>query len=291
LRHAGFTAEGLRPNDSLLRKYHEAVRQFRYERVGRNEANRITIATDETVLVPGDWGSFLAVLLARSNHCIFGSPGAEVWYGGRTEQTHAAQDRVWAEIEAHSSHREVDYQRWPLPMEKPAESVELSLPADNRRKLIRLGRLPPFKVQYFGDDRRYHEANEGTTVTAIQGGREGRDVLFVSVDDFDEDTRQGLEEPQYQVDADGKFIWKNPKTDETVASDERPPDGAWDYVRAKKRRRRVNWEAVPELLAKAKDIRDRTKWLDLRDDVTFDRVADVELKAPVVVTPTRSVFG
>lgn len=123
VRAAGFTTDGLRPNDSLAEKMLQRTRQYRFERLDLRTMKRITLATmDEEVLshTPNAKGEYIHVpefverRLAHSHHAMFGSPGREVWYGGRTYYDNDKMNLVWNDIETYSAFREVDHVLWPV---------------------------------------------------------------------------------------------------------------------------------------------------------------------------------
>lgn len=127
LKHEGYTYYGLRDLNALARDLREACCQYRFERVSPTEVERVTIATgdrqlfsDIPVLIDGKWqaidvGEFLKRRVRHPRHGIFGSPGAEIWYGGREDRSHAALDQVWTAIETKTPRRESEagFQKWP----------------------------------------------------------------------------------------------------------------------------------------------------------------------------------
>jgi hypothetical protein len=92
---------GRRTLTSLARDFREATHQYRFERIGADRVKRIEIATG-TEDVFGresiDVGLFVRRRLRHSRHSIFGSPGSEIWYGGRQDYSHNSLDAVWSKI-------------------------------------------------------------------------------------------------------------------------------------------------------------------------------------------------
>jgi hypothetical protein len=112
----------LRPNDSLTRMFLEKTRQYRFERISRAEVKRVTIATGQQATfgpMAAAGGEHMHVqehvdrLLRHPRHAVFGEPGREIWYGGRTRHTHDALDAIWSEIEERTEYRRADHRRWP----------------------------------------------------------------------------------------------------------------------------------------------------------------------------------
>jgi hypothetical protein len=128
LDRAGFTPAGLRPLDALARDLREVCCQYRFERVSRAEVERVEIATGARVRfgsvpveVDGqrqhmDVEAFVRRRKRHSRHGIFGTPGSEQWYGGRTDRSDAKLSLVWQAIEAKTPRLETEseFQRWPM---------------------------------------------------------------------------------------------------------------------------------------------------------------------------------
>lgn len=115
---------GLIRTDAVARDWFEATHEYRFERVSPNELDRVTIATGERERLsdkPNAKGQAIDVRLfivrrkRRPDNYLFGEDGAEIWYGGRIDVSHAKLDLVWQAIEAKSPHREndEDFQVWP----------------------------------------------------------------------------------------------------------------------------------------------------------------------------------
>jgi hypothetical protein len=125
---AGFTRDGLRPVDALARDLREACCQYRFERVSRTEIERVEIATGARVRsgavpveVDGqrqqmDVDLFVRRRKRHSRHGLFGTPGSEQWYGGKTDRSDAKLSLVWQAIEAKTARleTEAEFQQWPM---------------------------------------------------------------------------------------------------------------------------------------------------------------------------------
>jgi hypothetical protein len=99
VKHEGPT--GRRSLTSLARDFREATHQYRFERIDADRVKRIEIATGleevfgrESI----DVELFVRRRLRHSRHSIFGSPGSEIWYGGRQDYNHDSLDAVWSKI-------------------------------------------------------------------------------------------------------------------------------------------------------------------------------------------------
>lgn len=254
---AGGGIGALRDNAHVARDWFEHTYQYRNERISKTEFRRTDLITlDEFIAGPvpkidptkgfetsTDVPLYVRLRLVHERHKIFGTPGREVWYTGTRNVSNANLDLVWNAIETKTAFREVDFPRWPMQKEQPAQQIRLAIPVDLRRSMKARGDVPPFQVKYFGTDRQYHVADEGTVVTAILGGSESRSHLFVTVDDFDDAVAEDLVSSELD------------KTD---------PDNP---IIVKKRKRHIVWrDEIPT--REHADIEDKTATVDLRDTMT-----------------------
>jgi hypothetical protein len=122
VKQAGLTKDGLRA-DGIARKFLERTSQFKITRVSQTEIERLNLQTLEVDTIgptPNaqnermDVPLYIARRVAHPRHAIFGTPGAEYWYGGYKDFSNAALDLVWNDIETDTPEREVNYQLWPL---------------------------------------------------------------------------------------------------------------------------------------------------------------------------------
>lgn len=123
VRHFGFNANGLRDANTLPDHMKKNTCEFKFQRVSNKEIKRITLADmSEEILsdVPNAKGEaidvplFIQRRLNHARHAIFGTPGAEYWYGGKTTITDATVDPVWTEITAQTGKLESDHRLWPM---------------------------------------------------------------------------------------------------------------------------------------------------------------------------------
>ena len=100
-QHAGFTNDGLRPEGKSL-AFLDCVYQYRFERVSATQVKRIetdhlgNVLAEETFGKPDiDVDQFVGRRLKHAKHRIFGTPGAEIWHGGRSDFSEAAVAKAW----------------------------------------------------------------------------------------------------------------------------------------------------------------------------------------------------
>lgn len=112
---------------TLAEALYEETHQYRFTRVG-NSVERETLATGHVdvfsatpIEVDGrmqsiDVDEFVRRAVRHPNNKMFGSPGAEVWYGGRVEAPSAVLARLWDRIEGDSPHRRDArrFKHWPF---------------------------------------------------------------------------------------------------------------------------------------------------------------------------------
>ena len=114
--------------DSLPRRFNE--------KLGRYERLYCSCENDAGEYI--DVEEYLAHQLRHPQHAIFGAPGREVWYGGRTDTSNGRLDIVWRAIEAQSEHREADYTLWPIGREEAKHCLFISVDdfgEDERRRM------------------------------------------------------------------------------------------------------------------------------------------------------------
>lgn len=118
--HAGFNSDGLRPTGLHHQAWFEATAQYKFERISTHEVRRTNLVTLEELVVdqfhPTDAMDVVEYLRRRKRHArhkIFGTDGAEVWYGGRTDPSWTNLDTVWESIETHTPNLEVNNWQWP----------------------------------------------------------------------------------------------------------------------------------------------------------------------------------
>lgn len=127
VKNYGFTTEGLRP-DSLASRLRDISYTYKFVRVSPTEVKRIKLADGSEEIIgatPNAKGEYMDVplfvetRLKRANHGIFGTSGAEYWYGGQVHRDDTTVELMWQQIEADTPMRKADHSRWPAtPTEK-----------------------------------------------------------------------------------------------------------------------------------------------------------------------------
>jgi hypothetical protein len=273
IKNAGFTAEGLRPNDCLAEKMLQRTRQFRCQRVSRTVVERLNLLTMEVETLsgtPNAKGEYMHVptfvehRLAHPRHDLFGSPGREVWYGGRTYYGNDKMTLVWNDIETHSAFREVDHLHWPIPQESGPKDITLALSGDVRRYLIHtLGRSEPFDMQYFAADRSYRTAREGSVVSAILGGESARVHLYYPCDDMTDARAEELVSSVFSEEKATDKMGKEVAID--GLDDPKIKELGLQAVMVAKRSHHLEWRNLPGV--QEADVLDDTKRVVMRDSV------------------------
>jgi hypothetical protein len=127
-QHICHVKAAARNGDGLLllthhaRDWFEHTHQYRFERISATEIRRTdltTLAEDVLSGTPNEAGEHIDVPLfierrkQQAGHYLFGTDGAEVWYGGSKDFSHAKLDLVWIAIETKTPQREADFPDWP----------------------------------------------------------------------------------------------------------------------------------------------------------------------------------
>ena len=121
-KNFGFNPNGLRPY-SLTQQFLERTREFKFERVTPAEVLKTPLRSGSQPYIVGwrpnkqgeamDVRQYVARRLNHPQHLMFGTPGHEVWYGGRTFVEDADLNLVWQDIFEALSLREEDHRQWP----------------------------------------------------------------------------------------------------------------------------------------------------------------------------------
>lgn len=119
-KKAGGMLESTQP---LLKKMLEHTSQYKFERVSETEVKRILLSDLSEEIISNtpngngeamDVKQYVARRRAAKKKPIFGTDGAEIWYGGRTTADHATLDLVWNDIETDTPEREINHQFFPF---------------------------------------------------------------------------------------------------------------------------------------------------------------------------------
>jgi hypothetical protein len=107
--NAGFNSDGLRHIGGLLDAYQAATCQFRCERISRTEYRKTRTSDNSSqVIERPNLQRRMKRQCQHGLHLIFGTPGREVWYSGRTRRNAEALAEVWDAIELHTPIRRTD---------------------------------------------------------------------------------------------------------------------------------------------------------------------------------------
>ena len=107
----------------LAQVYLENTKEFKMERISENEVRRTNLATLDTDIISDvankageymDVPFFIKRRIAHHAHQIFGSNGAEYWYGGKTDASLSNLSTIWTEIESKTAFREADHTKFPF---------------------------------------------------------------------------------------------------------------------------------------------------------------------------------
>ena len=112
---------GLRTNNTLLMKFLEKTKAYKFERVNPNDVLKTDLTTGQQTTLnmqANENGEYIDVLsfisrrLKKQNHKIFGSSGNEIWYGGSTSDIDI--DFFWNDIETHTNNLKINHSSWPF---------------------------------------------------------------------------------------------------------------------------------------------------------------------------------
>jgi hypothetical protein len=183
---AALTADGLRA-DGLEIAYLDTVYQYRFTRVSETEALRTetdylgnVIGTPELIGPPEiDVALYLRRRKAHqykgvAKHRIFGTPGAEIWHGGKTDVSQEAVTKVWEQIEGSTPHRLADpnCKLYPLGRQDVRSHLPLSIDeftAEEGQALI----SPQYEVDG-NDDLVWHDQDSEDTAVGATPPDDGR---------------------------------------------------------------------------------------------------------------------
>ena len=124
----GFNAQGLRDTGTLLEKFEQSTKTYKFERLNSNDVKRTNLDTlEENIIntIPNiDEESihvyrYLTRRLKSNRHKIFGSQGSEIWYGKRKNYDSSIVTSVWDDIETYTDNLKSNHSSWPFtPTEK-----------------------------------------------------------------------------------------------------------------------------------------------------------------------------
>tara|TARA_R110002051_G_scaffold213714_2_gene278581 strand:+ start:148 stop:975 length:828 start_codon:yes stop_codon:yes gene_type:complete len=119
----GFNTQGLRDTDTLLEKFEQATKKYKFERLNSNDVKRTNLVTlEESIIntIPNTEGEAINVYryisrrLNSNRHKIFGSQGSEIWYGKTKTYDSSIISSVWNDIETETDNLQVNNSSWPF---------------------------------------------------------------------------------------------------------------------------------------------------------------------------------
>jgi hypothetical protein len=124
----GFNTQGLRDTGTLLEKFEQSTKTYKFERLNSNDVKRTNLITlEESIIntIPNTDGESINVYkyisrrLKSNRHKIFGSQGSEIWYGKSKTHDSSIISSVWNHIETETINLQVNNSNWPFtPREK-----------------------------------------------------------------------------------------------------------------------------------------------------------------------------
>tara|TARA_R110002051_G_scaffold111306_5_gene183923 strand:- start:10209 stop:11036 length:828 start_codon:yes stop_codon:yes gene_type:complete len=124
----GFNTQGLRDTGTLLEKFEQSTKTYKFERLNSNDVKRTNLITlEESIIntIPNTDGESMNVYqyisrrLKSNRHKIFGSQGSEIWYGKSKTHDSSIITSVWNDIETETTNLQVNNRNWPFtPREK-----------------------------------------------------------------------------------------------------------------------------------------------------------------------------
>jgi hypothetical protein len=124
----GFNTNGTRDLNTLLEKFQQATRTYKFERLNSNDVKKTNLLTgEEDILntIPNADGEainaykYISRRLKSPRHKIFGPSGGEVWYGKMRNDAEVFIPVAWNHIETESDNLQANNRNWPFtPREK-----------------------------------------------------------------------------------------------------------------------------------------------------------------------------
>jgi len=121
-RNFGFNKHGLRAAGTVLDAWMQKRSKYVFRRISKYEIQRVTLATDAVEVLsnkPNSDGEYMNVplflqrRLKSKQHLIFGTPGAEYWYGGAVTPSQDDLNVMWDLIEQNTAYDRKDYTQFP----------------------------------------------------------------------------------------------------------------------------------------------------------------------------------
>ena len=119
----GFNTNGTRDLNTLLEKFEQATKTYKFERLNSNDVRRTNLITSEEDIlntIPNADGEAINVYqyisrrLKNPRHKIFGPSGGEVWYGKMRNDAPVFVPVAWNHIETESDNLKDNHNSWPF---------------------------------------------------------------------------------------------------------------------------------------------------------------------------------
>lgn len=119
----GFNTNGTRDLNTLLEKFEQATKTYKFERLNSNDVRRTNLLTSEEDIlntIPNADGEainaykYISRRLKSPRHKIFGPSGSEVWYGKMRGDAEVFIPVAWNHIETESDNLQSNHNSWPF---------------------------------------------------------------------------------------------------------------------------------------------------------------------------------
>ena len=119
----GFNTNGTRDLNTLLEKFEQSTKTYKFERLNSNDVRRTNLLTSEEDIlntIPNADGEAINVYkyisrrLKSPRHKIFGPSGSEVWYGKMRNDASAFIPVAWNHIETETDNLKDSHNSWPF---------------------------------------------------------------------------------------------------------------------------------------------------------------------------------
>jgi len=119
----GFNTNGTRDLNSLLEKFEQSTKTYKFERLNSNDVRRTNLLTSEEDIlntIPNADGEsidaykYISRRLRNPRHKIFGPSGGEIWYGKMRNDISTFTPVAWNHIETESDNLKDDHGSWPF---------------------------------------------------------------------------------------------------------------------------------------------------------------------------------
>jgi len=123
-------------DEALAEMHFATMYQYKTERLSKTEVRVTNQWESKSIIkngVPNEHGNVMHVdqffrgRLLSKPHLVFGTPGAEVYYHGRSRYLDAEDTYIWNQIEARTNKRKVDYNSYPKGIEDRFQNLVITV--------------------------------------------------------------------------------------------------------------------------------------------------------------------